>query len=211
MDLGNLATVICPSILYARGRDAMRDETFGALRVVTALLESQDLFFTVPGEFLSILHDQEYFANSLELPGKEFMKKCDTYMRLKAQNGRPTQGLAFNSPNGNMPRYAPPSTPGLDRPPLATPGQSDRTIRPHPGLPQQGDPQSGSPSQSQSVLQQRSQQNDEWAPPTPRIPNINGSSSRPSSYSGQPRPSTDQQNSYNTPPNGYPSAVRQRI
>ena len=30
MDLGNLATVICPSILYSRGRDPVRDESFGA-------------------------------------------------------------------------------------------------------------------------------------------------------------------------------------
>lgn len=212
MDLSNLATVICPSILYARGRDAMRDETFGALRVVTSLLENQDLFFTVPEEFLPILRDQEYFVNSLDLPGKEFMKKCDTYMRLKAQNGRPTPGPPFNGLNGNMPRYAPPSSsPSLDRPPLATPGQSDRTIRPHTGVPQHSNySQSGSPSQSQGVLQQRPQQNDDWSPPTPRIPNINGSSSRPNSFSGQPRPSTEQQNAYNTPPNGYPSAVRQR-
>ena len=90
MDLGNLATVIAPSIIYARGRDAVRDETFGALRVVTSLLENQDEFFTVPVEFLGILHDQDYFTNALELPAKDFLKKCDTYMKLKGSNGRPT-------------------------------------------------------------------------------------------------------------------------
>ncbi|KAI0954059.1 hypothetical protein AcW1_006672 [Taiwanofungus camphoratus] len=89
MDLPNLATVICPSILYSRGRDAVRDESFGAIRVVTALLENQDEFYCVPEEFLSILHDQEYFANSLDLPSKEFLKKCDTYMRLKASGRTP--------------------------------------------------------------------------------------------------------------------------
>jgi hypothetical protein len=88
MDLSNLATVICPSILYARGRDAVRDDSFGAIRVVTMLLEHQDEFFQVPREFLPILNDQEYFSNSMDLPSKDFMKKCDTYMRLKA-NGRP--------------------------------------------------------------------------------------------------------------------------
>src|SRR5262245_34047236 len=87
MDLGNLATVICPSILYSRGRDAVRDDQFGAIRVITALLELQDEFFTVPDEFLPILRDQDYFSASLDLPSKDFMKKCDTYMRLKA-NGR---------------------------------------------------------------------------------------------------------------------------
>ncbi|THH30725.1 hypothetical protein EUX98_g3482 [Antrodiella citrinella] len=91
MDLPNLATVICPSILYSRGRDAVRDESFGAIRVVTSLLENQDEFFFVPEEFMTIVQDQEYFANSLELPSKEFLKKCDTYMRLKS--GARTPGL----------------------------------------------------------------------------------------------------------------------
>ncbi|KAG6336047.1 hypothetical protein ID866_3046 [Astraeus odoratus] len=75
MDLQNLATVICPSILYSRGRDAVRDESFGAIRVVTSLLENQDEFYTVPEEFLPVLRDQEYFSNSMELPSKDFMKK----------------------------------------------------------------------------------------------------------------------------------------
>lgn len=91
MDLQNLATVICPSILYSRGRDGVRDESFGAIRVVTALLENQDEFFCVPEEFLSILHDQEYFQNSMDLPSKEFLKKCDAYYKVKI-NGR-TPGL----------------------------------------------------------------------------------------------------------------------
>ncbi|KZT65621.1 RhoGAP-domain-containing protein [Daedalea quercina L-15889] len=89
MDLPNLATVICPSILYSRGRDAVRDESFGAIRVITALLENQDEFYCVPQEFLPILQDQEYFANSLDLPSKEFLKKVDTYMRLKASGRTP--------------------------------------------------------------------------------------------------------------------------
>lgn len=89
MDLQNLATVICPSILYSRGRDAVRDESFGAIRVVTNLLENQDEFFCVPEEFLSILHDQEYFASCMELPSKDFLKKCDTYGRVKASGRTP--------------------------------------------------------------------------------------------------------------------------
>ncbi|KAJ3803776.1 hypothetical protein F5876DRAFT_23391, partial [Lentinula aff. lateritia] len=85
MDLGNLATVICPSILYPR-HGTVRDESFNfkAIDVVTSLLENQDEFFSVPEEFLPILHDQEYFVNSLELNGKDFMKKCDTYQKVKA-------------------------------------------------------------------------------------------------------------------------------
>lgn len=114
MDLPNLATVICPSILYSRGRDAVRDESFGAIRVVTSLLENQDEFYLVPEEFLPILHDQEYFSNSMELPSKDFMKKCDVYMRLKA-NGRPP-GASLGSPNAGLPRVSPPG----DRPPITS-------------------------------------------------------------------------------------------
>ena len=58
MDLPNLATVICPSILYSQGRDAVRDDSFGAIRVVQALLENQDEFYTVPEEFAGLLGDQ---------------------------------------------------------------------------------------------------------------------------------------------------------
>ncbi|CCM02430.1 uncharacterized protein FIBRA_04529 [Fibroporia radiculosa] len=107
MDLPNLATVICPNILYSRGRDPVRDESFGAIRVVTALLENQDEFYCVPAEFLPILQDQEYFANSLDLPSKEFLKKCDTYMRLKASGRTPvlTSPVSGSAPfNPSTPR-----------------------------------------------------------------------------------------------------------
>jgi hypothetical protein len=95
MDLQNLATVICPSILYSRGRDAVRDESFGAIRVVTSLLENQDVFYCVPEEFMPILHDQDYFVSCMELPSKDFLKKCETYLKLKANGGgRPAMPLS---------------------------------------------------------------------------------------------------------------------
>ena len=101
MDLQNLATVICPSILYSRGRDAVRDESFGAIKVVTSLLENQDEFYCVPDEFLSILQDLDYFAPAMDLPSKEFLKKCETYMRVRG-NGR-TPGLTspINGPTSS--------------------------------------------------------------------------------------------------------------
>ncbi|KAJ7898422.1 Rho GTPase activation protein, partial [Mycena leptocephala] len=140
MDLGNLATVICPSILYSRNHNAVREESFGFIRVTTALLENQDEFFTVPEEFLPILQDQEYFANSMDLPGKEFLKKVDTYMKLKAgsANGRPlntNMNVPFNpANNGSNPRFNAPNSPTLERPPLGT----IPSARPqHPGMPQQ--------------------------------------------------------------------------
>src|ERR1700722_7747664 len=119
MDLGNLATVICPSILYARGRDAVRDDSFGAIRVVTTLLEHQDEFFQVPIEFLPILVEKDHFSNSMDLPSKDFMRKCDTYMRMK--------------PNGRPPLLTTPSNSGQlggggARSPLPVPQSSERLM-----------------------------------------------------------------------------------
>jgi hypothetical protein len=103
MDLGNLATVICPSILKARSNNAARDESFGGIRVVTALLENQDEYWIVPEEFMGILHDQEYFASSMELPSKEFLKKCDTYMKIKASGRNPAlMSPTIGSPHSNL-------------------------------------------------------------------------------------------------------------
>lgn len=47
MDLHNLATVICPNILYAKGKDPYKDESFSAVRAVHELLEYQDEFWLV--------------------------------------------------------------------------------------------------------------------------------------------------------------------
>ncbi|KAG5652622.1 hypothetical protein H0H81_004351 [Sphagnurus paluster] len=211
MDLGNLATVICPSILYARGRDAMRDETFGALRVITSLLENQDEFFVVPLEFLPILQDQDYFTNSLELPGKEFMKKCDTYMRLKAQNGR-SHAPPLNG-NGSGQRYPVQNSPNPERPGMIGPSQSERTIRPQPtpmsnnmsyhtptsyGSPPQSQPQP--PPQSTPQILQRTQQ-EGWSTPRPNMPGA--SASRPASFMAPVRQNSDPSTLLlNT--NGYP-------
>ncbi|KAI0328665.1 RhoGAP-domain-containing protein [Cubamyces sp. BRFM 1775] len=144
MDLQNLATVICPSILYSRGQNAVRDESFGAIRVVTMLLENQDEFYCVPEEFLPILQDEEYFANCMELPSREFLKKVEAYMRMKA-GGRtpgltsPTLGNAqfnFNpgTPRPEDTRAMPPrstqSNPQfLDRPQVSGSAPSDSVLR----------------------------------------------------------------------------------
>jgi len=227
MDLGNLATVICPSILYARGRDAMKDETFSGFRVMTSLMENQDEFFAVPQEYLSILHDQEYFANSLDLPGKEFMKKCDTYLRMKGINGRPSPGTPYNGSSNGAPRYPPLASPIAERPsgiPFGGPSNSERNMR----MPQNNDshiPSSSPPlppgmMQSASLIQNvpRNPQMEEWVPPSqpPRLNNTNSPSSRPSSFVGPSRSPGDQiqtqpSQPYNPGMNGYPSpAVRQR-
>lgn len=213
MDLGNLATVICPSILYARGGNAMRDETFGSLRVATALLENQDDYFTVPEEFLPILQDQEYFANSLELPGKEFMKKCDTYMRLKGSNGKLPPATPLGGPSSA--RY-PTQNSNVERLGMLGPSTSERNLRPittlqsYHNVPPPPPPASAPMPQSAQYVS-RSQQGDEW--PGSRPPNTGASSSRPPSAMGPPRPNPDSSitTTPNTPnTNGYPSAARQR-
>lgn len=109
MDLPNLATVIGPSILFTPGRDPAFESSFGVIRVVTELLENQDEIFVIPEDFLALVHDQEYFAHSMELPSKDLMKKCEAYMRHKS-SGRSTGPLMspvstsspFNSNNANL-------------------------------------------------------------------------------------------------------------
>jgi len=202
----------------------MRDETFSGLRVITSLLENQDEFFTVPEEFLSILHDQEYFANSLDLPSKEFLKKCDTYMRLKGTNGRSMPGTPYvNQANGASPRYPPLTSPISERPPPGTPfgapSNSDRNLRSQLNMAQNYESYSSpSPPMPSSIQQamvqslQRNPQIDDWSPPPAPRSNNNGSpSSRPSSFVGPPSRSPadlsqPQGQPYTPVMNGYPSS-----
>ncbi|KAH9032333.1 RhoGAP-domain-containing protein [Lactarius hengduanensis] len=147
MDLPNLATVIGPSILFSAGRDPAFESSFGVIRVVTELLENQDEFFTVPEDFLPLIHDQDYFAHSMELPGKDFMKKCEVYMRQRS-SGRaggslmsPISGSSpFSSNNANLAhlnrsgelldsRAGPSSSSRNDRPGNLPTAQSETHIR----------------------------------------------------------------------------------
>lgn len=224
MDLPNLATVICPSILYSRGRDAVRDESFGAIRVVTSLLENQDEFYTVPEEFLHILHDQEYFSNSLELPSKEFLKKCDTYMRLKS-GGRPPASNVFPSPPNpatSLRPIAPPERPTLNSTPSEPHMRNGRQQSPHshPGLvhaPMSYPSPVHPPSLLHGAVMIQSQQprhpqpqDMEWASPQ----RLGAGSSTPSLATRPPSyvpPRTSGELTQAIPPNGYQATmVRQR-
>ena len=230
MDLQNLATVICPSILYSRGRDAVRDESFGAIRVVTSLLENQDEFYTVPEDFIPALRDQDYFSSSLELPSKEFMKKCDTYMRMKANaNGRQPPPSA-STPTVSTPRPPP------ERPQLMT-ASSDMQIRngrqqsphshpgmAHPAMPYPSPVHPTSLSQGAMILQSQQQQpqqqqiarnqpsqDQDWV--IPQRPNAStptpSPGGRPMSYAPAPRSSSELVHAVS--PNGHHAApLRQR-
>ena len=89
--LSNLAGVIGPNVLFSGNWVHLSRSTDGGIlkrwdagtRVMTELLENQDQFFTVPEEFSPLLHDQEFFAGSMELSSKNFLKQCETYMRIK--------------------------------------------------------------------------------------------------------------------------------
>lgn len=224
MDLPNLATVICPSIIYSRSRDAVRDESFGGIRVVTSLLENQDEFYTVPEEFLLILHDQEYFSNTLELPSKEFLKKCDTYMRFKAGGRTPASAVFPSSPN---PANPPRSIPAPERPTLIS-ATSESQLRngrqqsPHsqPGyahVPMSYPSPVHPTSLSQGAVMIQSQQprhpqsqDTNWVAPqrSSTNPSTPSPGTRPSSYV-PPRASGEL--TQGLPPNGYQATmVRQR-
>ncbi|KAM0787658.1 hypothetical protein ACM66B_003722 [Microbotryomycetes sp. NB124-2] len=80
MDLQNLATVISPNILYSKGNNPAKDESFSAVRVVHDLLEHQDEFWQVPAECVAILHDQELFNNPSQLTSKEILTRAERYL-----------------------------------------------------------------------------------------------------------------------------------
>ena len=61
-----------------------------AASAMAALLRNQDRFFTVPEEFLPLLHDQDFLASCMGLSSKELLKRCERYMQIKF--GRPADG-----------------------------------------------------------------------------------------------------------------------
>lgn len=141
MDLNNLATVLAPNILYAKSKDPVREEHFSSIRVVSDVLEMQEELFMVPREFAEILHDQEYFAGALEIPSKDLLKKCDSYMRLKSSGRVPLgPGSSLMSPvlNGTHSPFNP------QGPPFAAPASGSGSTTPQDDdvrlVPQRSDP-----------------------------------------------------------------------
>jgi hypothetical protein len=85
MDMANLATVITPSILYAKGANAARDESFIGIQAVQELLEAQDEFYVVPDELAFVINENIFniFAKDLDLPPKEIHRHCSKYMQAR--------------------------------------------------------------------------------------------------------------------------------
>lgn len=90
MDMPNLATVICPSILYAKGANAAKDESFIAIEAIQELLENQDDYYHVPNELLFVINENIYaiFAKELDLPPKEIHRHCSKYMQHRGPSTR---------------------------------------------------------------------------------------------------------------------------
>ena len=90
MDMANLATVICPSILYGKGPNAARDESFIAIQAVQDLLENQDEYYVVPNDLLFVLNENIFniFAKELDLPPKEIHRHCSKYMQARGHPQR---------------------------------------------------------------------------------------------------------------------------
>ncbi|GHJ88507.1 hypothetical protein NliqN6_4909 [Naganishia liquefaciens] len=91
MDITNLATVICPSILYAKGQNAMRDDSFVAIRAIQTLVERQEEFYVVPKELMFVLDDRvsSLFAQNMDLPPKEIFKHCNNYSEVRRTGRKP--------------------------------------------------------------------------------------------------------------------------
>ncbi|WFD31085.1 Rho-type GTPase activating protein Rga1 [Malassezia sp. CBS 17886] len=79
MDLHNLATVMCPSLLYARSRDPSPGDALLANRVVARLLERQDDFWVLPDELAPVLRDRALVAAAPELTAAELLRRCAKY------------------------------------------------------------------------------------------------------------------------------------
>lgn len=227
MDLQNLATVIAPNILYPRGRDLAREESFTAIRVMTRLLEDQDQYFIVPSEMLPMLHDQDYFASCLDMPSKEALKKCDTYMRVKQGRGGPSMPQTPLPSNGNSngspangserPIHSQRSDPmmrGRPNPPFASednaggsgkrsPRSQSRGPASYPALPPSSHGHSSAHGHAASPPPIQDN-NVYWAPGSP-----SGSSSLhqnlAASYNPTGRPSAGPNQSNSTRPPGFPS------
>lgn len=124
MDLANIATVITPNILYAKGQQATREESFIAITAVQALLEKQDDLYRVPPELNYVLQEKvsKLFSRDTDLAPKEVFKLCQKYFMKRGlqqphgQGGSQTNLHAIGNPAmSQRPSYSGPSGGGHQR------------------------------------------------------------------------------------------------
>lgn len=205
MDLQNLATVISPNILYAKGKDPARDESFSAARAVHELLELQDDFWEVPTECLSILNDQELFANPSQLTSKEILARTENHLSGRVGNGRGgvsiTRGEASPAQRpGLQEAWSAPAVPGM-RPMSTHAAPSHRNYQDRPiSFSAQNFPPAGSNGASLSSPTTR------HFPISPYGPNVSPAERRGASE-GLPPPQPSPRGEYPHPP---PSSQQNR-
>ncbi len=202
MDVQNLATVICPSILYARGSNAMKDDSFVAIKAIQTLVDDQDEFYIIPPELQFVLDENvsALFANSIDLPPKEILKHCSNYHTARHA---PPQGPRMQAPVAGRPEATSMSSYRSEgnlsnsaasqvHSRTATPSRPSSWIEvhngnglyaPHPGLPHQ--PHSASSSPGGGPRRGYQPQGTEYSghlsvPPSPTV-----------SFEADRRPSTD--------------------
>ena len=155
MDMANLATVICPSILYARGTNAARDESFIAITAIQDMLENQDEYFTVPNELLFVINENIYniFAKDLDLPPKEIHRHCSKYMQARGPSARlPT------SASGQMREPRPPLSSASSGQPPQSASHMGQRYPDEGGPPVQAYNEQGGGSQGVSISSRHGQQ-----------------------------------------------------
>ncbi|KAJ1959687.1 Rho-type GTPase activating protein Rga1, partial [Dispira parvispora] len=59
MDLGNLATVITPNILYSSSKDPIKDDSFAAIHVVYTMMVNQDQLWILPKDAAFLLQQEK--------------------------------------------------------------------------------------------------------------------------------------------------------
>ncbi|BFZ53705.1 Rho-type GTPase activating protein Rga1 [Savitreella phatthalungensis] len=80
MDEHNLATVIAPNVLYARGREMGMEDSFAAIETMFSLIRFCEDFCCVPDDLMSMVNDAKLFSNPGELTTKDILKRCEEHL-----------------------------------------------------------------------------------------------------------------------------------
>ena len=107
MDLPNLATVICPNILYSKSVNVAKDDSFMGIECITELLERQDDYYRVPPDLLFVITENIFsiFTKELDLPPKEIHRHCQKYLQARMKGLPPSSSgprISVHRSDGNL-------------------------------------------------------------------------------------------------------------
>ncbi|KAI7860850.1 hypothetical protein BDC45DRAFT_492974 [Circinella umbellata] len=83
MTLHNIATVLAPNVLYNKGKDPVKDDSFASIEAVDLLLQYQEEFCTVPEDIVMPLQSLSYGEDDMEASARDILRKCEVVMKLK--------------------------------------------------------------------------------------------------------------------------------